>query len=60
MGKLIQTKITDFFKKTEKICYGYNGLTGDWHCLDCGGNMGNNPSQLCKDCFRFLTNRTFK
>ena len=28
--------------------YGYNEKTGNWHCLDCGENMGNNnPRQLC-------------
>jgi len=27
--------------------YGYNEKTDNWHCLDCGENMGNNPRQLC-------------
>jgi hypothetical protein len=27
--------------------YGYNENTGNWHCLDCGENMGDNPRQLC-------------
>lgn len=27
--------------------YGYNDKTGNWHCLECGDNMGDNPRQLC-------------
>jgi hypothetical protein len=27
--------------------YGYNIKTDNWHCLECGDNMGNNPRQLC-------------
>jgi formylmethanofuran dehydrogenase subunit E len=27
--------------------YGYNKKTDNWHCLECGENMGNNPRQLC-------------
>lgn len=27
--------------------YGYNKDTGNWHCLECGENMGNNSRQLC-------------
>lgn len=27
--------------------YGYNNKTGNWHCLDCGENMGDNARQLC-------------
>ena len=30
-----------------KTTYGYNQETGNWHCLDCGDNMGDNPRQLC-------------
>lgn len=26
---------------------GYNKDTGNWHCLECGENMGDNPRQLC-------------
>lgn len=41
-----QTKITDYFYK--KKVYGYNSITGSWHCLQCGANMGkHNPRQLC-------------
>lgn len=43
-----QRKITDFFKKTEKIIKGYNERTDSWHCLDCGIDMGPaNSRQLC-------------
>jgi len=27
--------------------YGHNENTGNWHCLECGDNMGDNPRQLC-------------
>ena len=41
-----QTKITDYFYK--KKIYGYNSITGSWHCLQCGIDMGkHNPRQLC-------------
>lgn len=30
-----------------KSIRGYNEDTGNWHCLDCGENMGDNPRQLC-------------
>lgn len=32
----------------EEIVYGYNEASDDWHCMQCGVNMGpNNPRQLC-------------
>lgn len=35
-------------KEENKKIYGYNKDTGDWHCLECGENMGqNNSRQLC-------------
>jgi len=50
MGKHYQQKITKYFKiidKHRKI-YGYNHLTNEWHCIECGISMGeNNPRQLC-------------
>jgi len=55
----IQTKITDYYKKSDEIVSGYNEKTDNWHCLECKINMGKNPSQLCKDCLRFLTYRQF-
>ena len=40
-----QTRITDYFDTVNR---GYNHKTGDWHCIQCGDNMGpNNPRQLC-------------
>ncbi len=39
----------------EKI-YGYNKDTGNWHCIECGENMGsNNSRQLCGKsyCYNF-------
>lgn len=43
-----QTIITDYFKKEEKIIYGYNEKTDSWHCIECGTDMGPmNPRQLC-------------
>ena len=33
---------------TEEVVYGYNEKTDNWHCTQCGVNMGpNNPRQLC-------------
>lgn len=29
------------------LVFGYNEKTGNWHCVECGENMGNNPRQLC-------------
>ena len=35
-------------KDKDKKVYGYNSLTSNWHCLECGINMGpNNSRQLC-------------
>jgi hypothetical protein len=28
-------------------CKGYNEESGNWHCIECGENMGDNPRQLC-------------
>jgi hypothetical protein len=47
--------ITNYFKKICKdenkvesnLSYGYNKDTGNWHCIECGENMGDNPRQLC-------------
>jgi hypothetical protein len=40
-----QPLITDYFKK---IIYGYDRLNDEWHCCECGQNMGKgNPRQLC-------------
>ena len=62
----IQTKITDYFNIIEKnnnnnidnnnnnniIIYGYNSITDNWHCIECGENMGpNNPRQLCRKTY---------
>lgn len=42
------TLITDYFKPTNEIVYGYNPKTDECHCLICGVSMGkNNPRQLC-------------
>jgi len=42
-----QPLITDYFKK--KIIYGYDILNDEWHCCQCGENMGKgNPRQLCR------------
>lgn len=30
-----------------EICVNNNDNTGNWHCLECGDNMGDNPRQLC-------------
>jgi len=45
-----QKSITDYFKPIVKnqIIKGYNSLTNNFHCLECGVNMGKNPSQLCR------------
>ena len=54
-----QTKLTDFYKiikiiniyKEIKI-YGYNDLTGSWHCVSCGIDMGEmNPRQYCRKAY---------
>ena len=45
--KMKQSKITHYF--TKKRIYGYNSITGSWHCTICGIDMGrNNPRQLCR------------
>ena len=46
---LKQKQITEYYKKEKpKKVYGYNTVTGSWHCLQCGIDMGkNNPRQLC-------------
>jgi hypothetical protein len=45
---MIQSKITDYYKKKIKKIYGFNKDTLEWHCLNCGISMGiNNPRQLC-------------
>ena len=32
-----------------KIIKGYNPITNNWHCLECGDNMGpDNSRQLCR------------
>ena len=50
----IQSTITKFFKKETiniKIT-GYNEITEEWHCLECGDSMGkDNPRQLCGKYF---------
>lgn len=38
--------IIDLKDNKERI-YGYNESTKNWHCLECGDNMGDNPRQLC-------------
>jgi len=31
-----------------KKIYGYDSENNNWHCIECGANMGpNNPRQLC-------------
>lgn len=43
-----QTIITNYFKKMIKKIYGYDSENNNWHCIECGANMGpNNPRQLC-------------
>lgn len=43
-----QTLISDYFKPKPKTIRGFNDLTGNYHCLECGDNMGpNNARQLC-------------
>jgi len=47
-----QKLLTDYYKsadkeKNETKIYGFNEKTNQWHCLDCGTNMGDNPRQLC-------------
>jgi hypothetical protein len=40
--------------KNNKIAkvYGFNPETENWHCLECGDDMGpNNPRQLCGKYF---------
>lgn len=37
----------DEYNNNSNKKYGYNNKTGNWHCLECGDNMGNNPRQLC-------------
>lgn len=45
---LKQTIITNYFKKINKKIYGYDPENNNWHCIECGANMGpNNPRQLC-------------
>ena len=42
----VQTIITDYYDKIK--IYGYNKNTNNWHCMNCGINLGsNNPRQLC-------------
>ena len=49
-----QRLITQYYKldkestpnNSNKV-YGYNEKTNNWHCLECGENMGNNSRQLC-------------
>lgn len=43
------------YNLSDKI-YGYNEETGNWHCLECGDNMGDNPRQLCGKsyCFNYV------
>jgi hypothetical protein len=46
--KMKQTIITNYFKKIIKKIYGYDSENNNWHCIECGTNMGpNNPRQLC-------------
>jgi hypothetical protein len=40
-------KIDNYTKNGRNVYYGYNKETGNWHCIDCGENMGDNPRQLC-------------
>jgi len=48
----IQSTIPKFFKKINKKSYGYNVVTDEWHCLECGESMGkDNPRQLCGKYF---------
>jgi hypothetical protein len=49
---LIQTLMTDYFKKEKKRVFGYNSETESWHCLVCGVDMGKmNPRQLCRKTY---------
>ena len=41
------------YENDHKNSYGYNEKTGNWHCLECGENMGNNPRQLCGKSYCF-------
>jgi len=36
----------DYFITIKNI-RGHDKDTGNWHCLECGENMGDNPRQLC-------------
>ncbi len=44
-----QTIITNYFKKMIKKIYGYDSENNNWHCIECGANMGpNNPKSAVK------------
>lgn len=43
--------ITNISTDNQKV-YGYNELTGSWHCMLCGADMGKtNPRQLCRKSY---------
>lgn len=39
--------VIDVKESVKERLYGYDEKTGNWHCLECGDNMGDNPRQLC-------------
>lgn len=44
-----QQLITYYFKPIKKkVIKGYNPKTNNYHCLECGIDMGNYPGQLCR------------
>ena len=47
-----QRLITDYFEPIRTKIYGHDKKTGNWHCIQCGTNMGpNNPRQLCRKTY---------